>query len=404
MKISMMTNNYKPFIGGVPISIERLSNGLKNNGHNVNIFAPTYQNQIEEQNVIRYCSFKKTLNNKMVIPNIFDLNIEHKFKQLNADVIHVHHPNFIGWTSLYLGKKYNIPVVYTYHTRYEHYIHNLTFLKNSQLRNVIKNKLVPVSMRHFINMCDRVIAPTNLMKNVLEDLKVSTPIDIIPTGVSDEFFEADIKEVEKIKVQYQTKYLICTVCRLSKEKNIDFILRATKILKERIGGDFKILIIGDGPEKENLINLANELNINQQIVWVGNVPNQQLKNYYSACDLFVFASKSETQGIVLLEAMASKLPVVAIEASGVIDIVENNKNGYMTIEDEYKWTNKIIDIIKNDKLCNALSNGALETAKDYTTNEIALQAETIYFKAIQNIHNKAENRVKAVNIWKRRTI
>ncbi|ONI38343.1 hypothetical protein AN639_01855 [Candidatus Epulonipiscium fishelsonii] len=386
MNVLMMTNNYKPIVGGVPISIERLSEGLKSNGHNVNIFAPTYNDQIEEEGITRYRSCKKTISN-MTIPNIFDRNIEIKFKTLDIDVIHVHHPNFIGWTALYLGKKYNIPVVYTYHTRYEHYVHNLTFIKNSRLLDWTKTKAVPFAIKNFINMCDRVIAPTDLIKEVLEDMEIKIPIDVLPTGIPNEFFKVDPKEVIKIKNKYNVKHLFCTVSRLSKEKNIDFILRGISVLKQRIGDDFKLLIIGEGQEKEHLVNLAAKLNIIDQIEFVGNVANDVLKIYYNACDLFVFASKSETQGIVLIEAMAGKLPVVAVEASGVTDIVENGKNGYMTLEDENDWSNRIIDIISNSKLHKTLSCNAIDTANNYTADKIAIKAKNIYSKALENVNN-----------------
>ena len=111
----MLTNNYKPFIGGVPISIERLANGLREQGHEVFIFAPSYENQVDEENVVRYKSLKENnkITGKFAVPNIFDLNIERKFRELNIDIIHVHHPMLIGWTAIYLGKKYNIPVTFT---------------------------------------------------------------------------------------------------------------------------------------------------------------------------------------------------------------------------------------------------------------------------------------------------
>ena len=130
MRIAMLTNNYKPFVGGVPISIERLSKSLRSLGHEVYIFAPTYDNQCDEEFVIRYKSLKGKISGGVVLPNIFDIEIEKKFKALKFDVIHVHHPMLLGNIAQYLGRKYNIPVIYTYHTRYEEYLH---FLKPFEL-------------------------------------------------------------------------------------------------------------------------------------------------------------------------------------------------------------------------------------------------------------------------------
>ncbi len=128
MKIALMTNNYKPFIGGVPISVERLADGLRKEGHEVTVFAPTYEDsQIENDtcNEVRYHSLIKNVAGGIVIPNPIDPKIEKAFKEGDFDIIHVHHPIAIGNTAVYLSKKYNVPLIFTYHTRYEQYLHYL---------------------------------------------------------------------------------------------------------------------------------------------------------------------------------------------------------------------------------------------------------------------------------------
>lgn len=122
MKIALMTNNYKPIMGGVPISIERLARGLEDMGHQVTIFAPTYQEQQQEENVFRYATCMKHFIGGIVLPNPFDRRIEKEFRKQEYDVIHVHHPMLIGRTAVYLSRKYHIPLVFTYHTRYEQYL------------------------------------------------------------------------------------------------------------------------------------------------------------------------------------------------------------------------------------------------------------------------------------------
>ena len=129
MKIALMTNNYKPFIGGVPISVERLAEGLRKEGHEVMVFAPTYNEQHEdfqeEIGVVRYHSLIKGVTGGVVIPNPIDPKIEREFKEGDFDIIHVHHPIAIGNTAIFLSKKYKVPLVFTYHTRYEQYLHYL---------------------------------------------------------------------------------------------------------------------------------------------------------------------------------------------------------------------------------------------------------------------------------------
>ena len=408
MRIAMLTNNYKPFLGGVPISIERLSNGLREQGHEVFIFAPSYENQVNEENVIRYKSLKEDnkITGKFAVPNIFDLNIERKFKELNIDIIHVHHPMLIGWTAIYLGKKYNIPVTFTYHTRYEEYLHNIKLYdaldnrKNRDkgiLNNIendiltfTKETLVPKGVKTFSNMCDMIFAPTKEIKNYLEEINVNTNINVMPTGLEDTHFIGDESRTREIRDKYidDKKYLFCTVSRLTKEKNVEFIIDGIKRLKEKVGDIFKLLIIGDGPLKEELKEKVSNLGIKSNVEFLNNIPNKNIGDYYRACDLFLFASKSETQGIVLIEAMAAKNPVVAVRGTGVVDIVENEINGFMTDEDIDEWSDKIASLLNNRISLKKMSIRAYNTALNYSSEKIAKIAEKSYIDAIELYRNR----------------
>lgn len=414
MRIAMITNNYKPFVGGVPISIERLSKGLEELGHEVFIFAPSYDNQIEEHNVIRYKSLKSNnkISSKLVVPNIFDSNIERAFKELNIDVIHVHHPMLIGWTALYLGKKYNVPVTFTYHTRYNEYLHNIKLyevLENRSknidegiikkielgIMNFTKNTLVPNCIKGFANKCGAVYAPTELIKTYLEDIGVESKIKVMPTGLEQSYFIGDEEVSKCIRNRYKgdKEHLFCTVSRLEKEKNIEFLINGLKVLKDKIGDSFKILVIGDGKLKEKLIDKVNKLGLESNVEFLNNIPNEEIGNYYRACDLFLFASKSETQGIVLIEAMAAKVPVVAIEATGVVDIVKNSVNGYMTSENLEEWCDKIAYLMDNKNVMNEMKIGAYNTALNYLNTKIARIAEDNYRKVINEYKYNKEGQV-----------
>ncbi|WP_302672453.1 glycosyltransferase [uncultured Clostridium sp.] len=410
MRIAMLTNNYKPFIGGVPISIERLANGLREQGHEVFIFAPSYENQVDEENVVRYKSLKENnkITGKFAVPNIFDLNIERKFKELNIDIIHVHHPMLIGWTAIYLGKKYNIPVTFTYHTRYEEYLHNIKLYnaldnrKNRDkgiLNNIendiltfTKETLVPKSVKTFSNMCDSIFAPTKEIKNYLEDISVNTKISVMPTGLEDIHFIGEESRTREVRDKYidDKKYLFCTVSRLTKEKNIEFIIDGIERLKEKVGDIFKLLIIGEGPLKEELKMKVSNLGMESNVEFLNNIPNENIGDYYRACDLFLFASKSETQGIVLIEAMAAKNPVVAVRGTGVVDIVENEVNGFMTDEDIDEWSDKIAYLLNNRVILKKISIGAYNTALNYSSEKIAKIAEKSYIDTIELYRNRGE--------------
>lgn len=408
MRIAMLTNNYKPFIGGVPISVERLTDGLKEIGHEVFVFAPSYDNQVYEEHVIR-CKSRRSKKDNHVLPKILDSKLEKEFKKLNIDVIHVHHPFLLGNAGLYLGRKYNIPVVFTYHTRYEQYLHyvkaysvieerrkvesskNLIYLEDKIL-NYTKNNFVPNYLRKFANKCDMIFAPTNLIKENLEDNGIDTDIEIVPTGLEKRYFNSNIDEVKEIRSKYKgnKKYLFCTVARLVKEKNLEFIVDGLSKLKEKEGDCFNHIIIGDGPLKNELMNKSKDLGLENNIIFLNSIKNEKIGDYYKACDLFLFSSKSETQGIVLLEAMAAKNPVVAIKASGVIDVVKNDINGYMTNDNVEDWVEKISYIINNESVIKKLNKGAYETSLKYLNSNIAKLVEANYEKVIENYCNKEQ--------------
>lgn len=401
MRIAMLTNNYKPFIGGVPISIERLAQGLRELGHVVYIFAPSYENQEEEPYVIRYKSCKKKMDGGMYIPNIFDREIEDQFRLLQFDVIHVHHPMLIGYTALYLGKKYKIPVTFTYHTRYEQYLHYLKpygklmqRYRQERFESLRKMEekvfyystqvVMPGYTKWFANQCDLVFAPTPMMRDYLLEQGTDTPIQVLPTGLNRSYFDSDERVSRELrnKLGAGKPYVFCTIARLAKEKNLDFLMDTMFDLKQRFGSRFRLLVIGDGPEREHLQSRIGELGLMDQVLLLGNVPNEQIKYYCKACDLFLFASKSETQGIVLLEAMAAQVPVIAVKASGVVDVVKNGRNGYMVTESREEMVDKICRTLENPVLYDQLSQGAQETAWEYLNTNIARRAEAGYQDAI----------------------
>ncbi len=380
MKIAMMTNNYKPFVAGVPISIERLSSGLRQLGHEVTVFAPFYQNEQEEAEVVRYAALweggGKIIPEGVAIPDCTDFKIEQEFRKGGFDLIHVHHPMLIGKTALYLSKKYNVPLVFTYHTRYEQYLHyglHNPFLVKQAAR------LVPRYVNAFTKQCDLVIAPTPLVKQYLRQTECRCNVEVLPTGIQENYFGNFEGEREEIRQKYLQgkKYLFCVTARLAKEKNLDFLIRSLAQLKAT-GMSFRLLVIGEGPQREVLQNCVNKLGMQEDILLIGKKPNEEIAGYCAAADLFLFASKSETQGIVLLEAMAVGTPVVAVQASGVQDVVCNGENGWMTAEGESEFAEAVRRSLTNQETYGRLCEGARRTAERYSEKEIAGQAAAHY--------------------------
>lgn len=385
MKIAMMTNSYKPFVAGVPVSIERLSDSLRSQGHEVVVFAPSYDKQKAEPDVVRYRALMRGVAGGFSVPDSLDMEIERRFKEGNFDVIHVHHPMMIGRTALYLSWKYHVPLVFTYHTRYEQYLH---YIGLSGLK-----KIMPGYVRSYTRHCDMVIAPTPLMKEYLEQIQVGTDIRVLPTGLPEDSFHPDKQRADELRQELigDKKYLFCTVARLAKEKNLDFLFRCMMLHKDISGDDFRLVLIGDGPERKELEKRAVSLDIRNEIVFVGEVPNTEIKNYCHAADLFLFSSLSETQGIVLLESMAAGTPVIALRATGTEDVVMNGINGYMTGVSERDFVCKLMDILEKKEI-DILRQGAYETAQSYRCERIAEEALKAYELAIES--RKRKERIK----------
>lgn len=385
LKIAMFTNNFLPFVGGVPISIDRLSKGLRYLGNSVYVFAPKYPGiTVDEDYVIR---------NKLLIPyktggfqfpiiNIFSSDIDRAFNAQNFDIVHVHHPFWMGKKGLKLAKKNNLPVVLTYHTRLEQYAHYIPIF-NILFKNVISHRMI----KNFSQKCDVIIAPTMSAKEYLRNIGVSRHIEILPTGVDlEKYPELKSNEVKSIQSLYKGKreILLCSVSRLAKEKNLYFLLEGIEYIKEHIDITFKCIIIGDGPEKENLIKEIEHKQLGDIVDLIGSKKQDEIYNYYTASDIFVFASQSETQGMVLLEAMAGRCAVVTVRSSGIEDIVQDGFDGFKTKADVKEWADKVILLMIDSELRHRISENAFDFAKRNSVEAMSENASEIYHRALIN--------------------
>lgn len=422
MKIAMLTNNYRPFVGGVPISVERQAQELVKLGHQVTVFAPMYESEDKEQaesfrekileedkkapeRVVRYRSQKRKMDNGMVYPGIYPTEIFEVFERERFDRIHVHHPMFVGPWALWLGKKYGIPVIYTYHTRYEDYLHYIPCFRLNEKSTIVKRKavewiqknVIPSYMRWFCNRCDLVFAPSAGMQQVIREYGVDTPAAVFPTGLDGAFFRKDIRRSQEIRKQYSRgkRHMLVTVSRLEKEKNYGFLLRGIAELRQELGDEFHVLIIGEGSQKSELKVRASILGIQDVVTFMGNIPNDQVKDYLGAADVFLFASKSETQGIVLAEALAAGIPVVAVHATGTDDIIEDGVNGFLTEEREEEWAAKVIEAL-NEETNSRMKNAALISAENYRSSRLAIYEEMLYnqcgFRKGERLYEAEEDR------------
>lgn len=388
-KIAFFSNNYFPFISGVTISIERLATGLRDRWHKVHIFAPDYPG-FDKAN--SDCTRVKTLfafgtKGEFRLTNPFQTTIRKKFSQFKPDLVHVHHPFWLGSVGLWLAKRHKIPVIYTYHTRLEMYAHYVP-LPGALFRNVISHLIV----RRFCNKCDGVIVPTYSTEEYLRLNGVKSRICVQPSGVEFERFNKP-HQLSRRQLRQQLgigndELVLISVSRLGREKNIKFLIDAIDPLRLTTDKPFRLVLAGEGDDRAYLENRVQQKQLQDQVRFVGAVSPDMLPAYYQMADIFVFASKSETQGMVILEAMSAGLPVVAIRSSGIDDVIINAHTGFKTLDDIEKWNEKLSLLLEDDEMRTRFSQQAVDFARRHDISEFARNIDLFYSEVLAMHHQQ----------------
>lgn len=367
--IAIVTNNYTPYSGGVVSSIITLRSSLQAQGHKVYIITLEFtKNQPKEEGVIRLnCPVKfKYYSNNLAIPWRPCHNLCKIFDKIKPDIIHSQHPFYLGMCALKAARCKNIPIIFTYHTQYEKYVHYLPFPETLT---------APITKLLALDYCkkvDSIVAPSKSIANYLRQEEIKTPIKVIPSAINPIFFTPESKSSQNINC----KFKLITVSRFVKEKNIPFLLKAFSKLNHN---KFELTLVGYGPEQETLESLAFEkLKIPRECAKFVIAPSkQELAQLYQSADLFIFASSTETQGLVLAEAMGSGTPVVAVEAPGSKDIVVNGKNGFL-VHSQSEMVCKINQLANNAELLNILKKEAREQAQNYSPTKLTNKLVQLY--------------------------
>lgn len=386
LRVAMFSNNYFPFVSGVSVSVARLKQGLELQGHRVLAVVPRYSSGSgaesgQDSSLVRlpklYAFGKR---GDFPLANVFSRPVYRLVKAFKPHVVHVHHPFWVGSLGLWLGKRLEVPVVYTYHTRLEHYAHYVP-LPGALFRNLICHYLI----KRFANKCNGVVVPTYSAEEYLRIIGVKSQILVQPTGVEfDRFQTPNAKQLAQLKTRHGIKdeRVLVSVSRLGREKNIDFMLEALAQLPADTRRTIKLLLIGEGPDRARLERLIVALELSAQVILVGAVPPDEVTGYYQLGDVFVFASKSETQGMVILEAMSAGLPVVAVRSSGIDDVVKQEFNGFKTAEETRAWREALERLLHDADLRRRLGEQARDFARGYDVAEFARQVQEFYAKLL----------------------
>lgn len=327
MNICMMTNTYLPHVGGVARSVSTFAEEYRRLGHEVLVVAPTFDGKPppkrQEAIVERVAAIQHFNGSDFSVRLPLAAALSDRLEQFKADIIHTHHPFLLGDSALRVAMNKNVPIIFTHHTRYEDYTHYVPF-DSAGLKQVAIE--LPT---HFANLCDGVIAPSESVARLLRKRGVTSPVAVVPTGIDVRAFAAakGASFRKKFKIPARA-FVIGHVGRLAKEKNLDYLAEAVALLLQRTPSA-RFLVVGGGPAAESLTQVCARQGVEGQLVMAGSHTGRALAEAYRAMDVFAFASLSETQGMVLTEAMAAGLPVVALNASGVREVVRDGANGYM---------------------------------------------------------------------------
>lgn len=380
MNILMMTNTYLPHVGGVAKSVEAFRNSFRNLGHDVLLIAPEFEGyDPNEAGVVRIPAVQNFNGSDFSVRLPLPVMLNEKIRNFNPDIVHSHHPFLLGINAVRLSAVYNCPLIFTYHTMYENYTHYIPGDSKAMKRYAIK------LATGYCNLCDGVIAPSETIAGILKKREVHHDVRVIPTGVDFKSFQAASPESIRKRCDIPSDAtLLGFVSRLAKEKNLNFLCEAiADLMNEK--KTIYFAIVGDGKEKDHLESFFNEKNLSNRVRFTGVLKGRELINAYAAFDLFCFASKSETQGMVLLEAMGAGTPAVALDAPGVRDVVNHRENGILVHEeDKETFTRTIKETVEHPEELTRLKNGALKTARQLSIENCSKKALEYYQQRIEN--------------------
>lgn len=375
MNVLVLTNTFTPHVGGVARSVERFVAEYRRQGHRVLVVAPELGLAPEvEEGVVRVPALVGFTGGDFAVPVPVPGRVAAAVERFGPHVVHSHHPFLLGDTALRLAAARGLPVVFTHHTLYECYTH---YVPGDSPR--MKRFAIELAVG-YCNLCDAVIAPSESVEGLLRERGVTVPIRVIPTGVDLAGFAAGDGTAFRAAHGIPADALVVGhVGRLAPEKNLGFLARAVAgFLEARPGARF--LVVGDGPARETVTEELVRRGLAERLHAVGVLGGAELVSAYRAMDVFAFASHTETQGMVLAEAMAAGVLVVAVDAPGAREVVRDRENGRLLPADDEEafaaalaW---VADLRGEER--SRLAQAAARTARRFSLERTAADALELY--------------------------
>ncbi len=379
MRIGFFTDTYTPQINGVVTSICLFKDALEARGHDVYVFAPTPVHPDDGERTVRFRSMPFAFQPEMRLASPLSIEALRVTDDVELDIVHSHDPFSVGLFGMNVARRHRIPYVHTYHTLYPEYVH---YVWETRLTKKLAERL----SRDFCQQCSSIVAPSTKIERYLREWGVRVPIDIIATGIDvDRYSTVDPVRIEAIRTSLDLKpdeRVLLFMGRLGREKNVEMLLRSlwlTHLSKIRL------VIAGDGPHREYLEALVDELDLRSRVSFLGYLERGDSIAAYHLAHAFAFASTTETQGLVIGEAMAAGLPVIAVEDRAVEDFVISGRTGLIVPSRPEDLAHAFDDLLGDDESRESMADASRERAIHFSIQHQAERLETHYQNAIENL-------------------
>ncbi len=385
MKIGFVTGAYLPAPGGVTTSVVNFSHQLEKLGQEVHVFCPEYPEEdtvvADGERIHRISSYYSPLLKDFRLTDPFQAARVFRKEFSELDIIHIHMPTIMSTPARWVASFYGVPVFLTYHTNLERYIrHYVPGVPDNLARAVTRF----YTSRETKNG-EKLFVPSPDMEELLRSYELELPIEVLPTGIDLETYESKGEGVRKLREQFgikQEERILLYVGRVGSEKNVGFLLDAFKEISRNYH-PVHFVIVGGGRGLGKVLSRVSKMNASRTIHFTGYVEDEKvLAQYYREADLFLFASLTETQGLVIAEALAARTPVVAVDAPGVRDVLKNDRGGYLVPEEVGVFSEKVLELLRDRELLRKKSEEAREVARKFSAETMARKLLQSYTKVM----------------------
>ncbi len=363
LHVGVFSYYYLPVINGVTLTIADWKRWGEKKGAKLTIFVPHLGIPSQKDvDVVLYPAVPIYKKLGITVPVFPEPHIEKELVRRQGDVLHAHHPFYIGKLALYFKKKLGLPLVFTYHTRYSDYARTyMSWLPQQFVRVLVMKAVV-----RFINQCDAVTAAHETLKQELITYGVRTPIFIVPPGVDTAKFSHGDRAAARKRFGFGPKdQVLLYVGRLAREKNIYFLLRAYPRIHKK-NPKAKLLLVGNGLEENRLRRYARRHGFTREVIIASRETVATMPDVYASADLFIYASQTETYGRVIVEAMAAGLPIVALKGPSIVDLLKDRISGRIVFEQSPRRFAEIVrEVLRDSKRAMLLGKQAQREARNY---------------------------------------